>query len=45
MTVSAAEERTVVRVEREGPLAILTMDDQPTRNGLSAALTRQLVAA
>jgi enoyl-CoA hydratase/carnithine racemase len=45
MTESTVEERTVVRVEREGPLAILTLDDQPTRNGLSAALTRQIVAA
>jgi enoyl-CoA hydratase/carnithine racemase len=41
----AAAERTVVRVERDGPLVILTLDDPATRNALSPALTRQLVAA
>lgn len=40
-----ADEPTVLRVEREGPLVILTMDDPATRNALSPALTRQLVAA
>jgi enoyl-CoA hydratase/carnithine racemase len=45
MTNETAPDRTVLRVEREGPLAILTIDDPDTRNALSGALTRQLVAA
>ena len=40
-----AEERTVVRVERDGPVMILTLDDPATRNALSPALMRQIVAA
>lgn len=38
-------EKTILRLEREGPLVILTMDDPDTRNALSPALTRQLVRA
>lgn len=35
----------VLRVEREGPVLILTIDDPGTRNALSPALTRAMVAA
>lgn len=45
MTDATAQDRTVLHVERDGPLAILTIDDPDTRNALSPALTRQLVAA
>lgn len=45
MTSEIGEEPAVLKVEREGPLAILTIDDPGTRNALSPALTRQLVAA
>lgn len=45
MTDETGYEPIVLRVEREGPLAILTIDDQKKRNALSPALTRQLVAA
>lgn len=45
MTSASADERTVLKVEREGPLAIFTIDDPETRNALSPQLTRQLVAA
>lgn len=38
-------ERVVLRVEREGALAILRIDDPQTRNALSADLTLQLVVA
>lgn len=37
--------RTVLRVERDGPVVILTIDDPGTRNALSPLLTRALVAA
>jgi len=40
-----ATEPTIVHVERDGPLVILTFDDPATRNALSPALTRQLVKA
>jgi len=45
MTTETGQEPTVLRVEREGALVILTIDDPKTRNALSPALTRQLVAA
>ena len=45
MITEKEQEAIVLRVEREGALAILTIDDQDTRNALSAALTRQLVRA
>lgn len=45
MTEQDEQEPLVLRVEREGPLAILTIDDPVSRNALSAALTRQLVRA
>ncbi|EQA96615.1 enoyl-CoA hydratase-related protein [Sphingobium baderi] len=35
----------VLKVSREGPVVILTIDDRETRNALSVGLTRQLVAA
>lgn len=35
----------VLRVERDGAVLILTIDDPATRNALSPALTRELVAA
>ncbi|CAN5153706.1 crotonase/enoyl-CoA hydratase family protein [soil metagenome] len=45
MTTDTGQDPTVLRVERDGPLVILTIDDPSTRNALSPALTRQLVAA
>lgn len=45
MTMEREHETEVLHVEREGPLAILTIDDPGTRNTLSAALTRQIVQA
>lgn len=48
MTLNAEQadvDRKVLRVNREGPLAIFQIDDPGTRNALSPALTRQLVAA
>lgn len=45
MTNDAGEHANVLRFEREGPLAILTIDDAETRNALSPALTRGLVMA
>lgn len=45
MPTEAAKDPVVLHVERDGPLAILTIDDPDTRNALSPALTRQLVAA
>jgi len=38
-------DRVVLHVEREGPVAIFTIDDPKTRNGLSPALSRQIAAA
>lgn len=45
MTNGAGDQPEVLRFDREGPLAILTIDDARTRNALSPALTRELVAA
>jgi enoyl-CoA hydratase/carnithine racemase len=45
MAPQSDADRTVLRVEREGPVVILTIDDPTTRNGLSPALARQIVAA
>jgi len=45
MLTASDEETTVLRVEREGPVVIMTIDDPQTRNGLSAALARQIAAA
>jgi enoyl-CoA hydratase/carnithine racemase len=45
MTTETSPEPIVLHVEKDGPLAILTIDDPRTRNALSPALTRQLVAA
>lgn len=45
MKFQTADEPTVLRIEREGPLVILTIDDPQSRNALSAALTRQIVQA
>lgn len=45
MTIEAGQDQTVLHVERDGPLIVLTIDDPRTRNALSPALTRQLVAA
>jgi enoyl-CoA hydratase/carnithine racemase len=41
----AATHDEVLHVVRDGALLILTIDDPATRNGLSVALTRQIVAA
>lgn len=43
--ITAALNRDVLKIERDGPLITLTMDDPETRNALSPALTRQLVQA
>jgi 2-(1,2-epoxy-1,2-dihydrophenyl)acetyl-CoA isomerase len=40
-----ADPHRYVTVERQGAIAIVRMDDAPTRNALSAALTVQLLAA
>ncbi|HUD93915.1 enoyl-CoA hydratase-related protein [Sphingobium sp.] len=45
MTIEMGQDQTVLHVERDGPLVILTIDDPQRRNALSPALTRQLVAA
>jgi enoyl-CoA hydratase/carnithine racemase len=45
MTTRSDLEPLILRVEREGPLVILTIDDPVSRNALSAALTSQLVRA
>jgi len=45
MTTEPDQDTIVLHVHRDGPLAILTIDDERTRNALSPALTRQLVAA
>jgi enoyl-CoA hydratase/carnithine racemase len=45
MTITADEDPAVLRVEREGPVVIMTIDDPRSRNGLSPALARQIVAA
>lgn len=37
--------KRLVQVEREGPVAILTLDDPPSRNGLSPEMRAQLVPA
>jgi len=45
MSLKPDQEPTVLQIQKEGPVAILTIDDARTRNALSPALTRQLVAA
>jgi enoyl-CoA hydratase/carnithine racemase len=45
MSSEADREQPVLRIEREGPVVIMTIDDPGTRNALSPALTRQIVAA
>jgi enoyl-CoA hydratase/carnithine racemase len=45
MTSPLNQDPVVLQVERDGPLAILTIDDPKTRNALSPALARQIVAA